>query len=211
MAHYLVHLNPTSNEVVISLDGFGPTAGEGLEAIGAFSLDVDPNSARVEDLSDLQAQGDHPFIVEARKVLHNHVGDDHTRKHYTFVDRATNAVPDADPADTMSTDDMPATEGPLTNPEVSTQPGGVENSQTGEHRPETQQQGESTDDTPATQTATDENQEPAKETVEQLKARIATVTDKAELQAIYDAEVAGQNRPTALKAIEARAKELAGE
>lgn len=57
----------------------------------------------------------------------------------------------------------------------------------------------------------DDAEKPQAETVADLKARIAKITDKAELEAAYKAENEGQKRTTALKAIEDRAEELNAE
>jgi len=216
MTKYLVHLHPGMSQVVISLDGFGPTASDGLKELGSFELDIDPNDAQILDTGDIDRKGDHPFIVEARKVLQEHLGEHNSTKGFTFIDRATNAVPDLDEDADMSTDAMDTIEGTKRHSEASTQAGGEQDSQTGEHRSGTQQEGGQTDSPPATELATGdaggeqggEQTAPEKESVADLKTRLATITDKAEIQAIYDAENAGEKRTTALAAIEARAKEL---
>jgi hypothetical protein len=218
MTKYLVHLNPGMSQVIISLDGYGPTKGENLKELGSFELDIDPNDAQVLATGNIDRKGDHPFIVEARKVLQEHLGDHNSTNGYTYLDRATNAVPDLDPNADMSTDAMDAVEGDNRHSEASTQPGGEQNSQTGEHRAGEQEAGQETDTPPATQAATGESNQTdhtdetqgsdGKESVAKLKERIATITDKDELQKVYDDEVAGENRSTAKAAIEARAAEL---
>jgi len=215
MTKYLVHLHPGMSQVVISLDGYGPTAGDGLKELGSFELDVDPNDAQVLDTGNIDRKGDHPFIVEARKILQEHIGDHNSTDGYTFLDRATNAVPELDEDADLSTDALDHSEGDASHPDASTQPGGVQNSQTGEFRPEADIEGTKSEPTPAEKLVTGETSEQGsdtqtegKESVTQLKERLKTITDKAEIQAIYDAENAGEKRATALAAIEARAKEL---
>jgi len=208
MTKYLVHLNYSLSQVVISLDGYGPTASDGLSKIGEFELDIDPNDGQMLEKTDLIDGPDHPFINEARKVLQDHLGGHNSTQGFTFVDKATNAVPEADDAMTHSTDDLAVTEGTNSNPDVSTQAGGEVNSQTNERRAGVQQDGGKTDLTPGQDLAQEENQEAGDETVVALKERIGKITDKDELEKAYKAEQEGKNRPTAIAAIEARAKEL---
>ena len=227
MTKYLVHLHPGMSQVVISLDGFGPTKGEGLKEIGSFDLAIDPNDAQFADPQDVNRDGEHPFIVEARKVLQDHIGEHNSTMGYTFLDRATNAVPDLEDDMDMSTDAIIRTEGEG-DPEASTQAGGIKNAGTKEVHPVTQAAGGDAESPPATKSAT--GQSPDKtgngtetgtdgsksaggdtekpETVEELKTRIAGITDKAELQKVYETEQNGGNRTTAIAAIEARAAEL---
>lgn len=115
MAKFNVHLNGA--EVIISKDGYETYPVEGREPIGSFDMDVDPATNQyvsVDALNELkQAErpnGDHPFVVQARKVLQEHLGDDVATNGYTFVDKASNA-PMAPPENNFHTNAIPVTDG----------------------------------------------------------------------------------------------------
>lgn len=232
MTKYLVHVHPTAAKAVISLDGFGPAPSEPLTEVGSFDLDIDKNDAQTAE--PINVNGEHVFIVEARKVLEDYFGKGTDTRHFKFEDRATNTVPAADENADYSTDALRRTDGGG-DPDTSTQPGGIHNTATDENHPAEQEQGNETETPPATDAMTNGNQSETSpeqtgngigtgsdessssseaegtETVAQLKERIAKITDKAELEAIYKAEQEGAKRSTALAAIEARAAELNAE
>lgn len=212
---YLVHLRPGMAQVIISLDGFGPTAGEGLKELGSFTLDVDPLDNQLKDPQAINQKGDHLLVVKAREVLEDHLGGK-SSKDYTFVDRASNAVVTDEDAN-MSTNAIPVVDGEgARDAEASAQAGGEKNAATHEIHADVQNDGDKADTPPAAEAAGETEGGPVageatgekSETVADLKTRIAGITDKAELQKVYDDEVAGADRTTAKAAIEARAAEL---
>lgn len=214
MTKYLVHLNPGLRHVIVSLDGYGPTKGEGLTELGSFELGVDQADNQLVDPDAINQKGDHLFVAKAKEVLLQHLGENASTKGYEFLDRATNAVLTDEDAD-MSTDALRRVDAPgARDAEASAQAGGVKSAATHQIHADTQNDGDKADSPPAVDAANGTEADAGNdgsdgsESVADLKTRIAGITDKAELQKEYEAEQAGKNRSTAIKAIEDRAAEL---
>ncbi len=214
-AKFNVYLNTTGSKVHVLLDGFGSTTTYGLEEIGSFDLGVDENTKQIAEGVGLTKDGEHILIHKGREVLKEHLGEGANVDKYTFYDEASQHIPEInyDDGRDLSTDALPATE-PNSDPDASAQAGGETSegptpamqATTGLTSNEPKGDKTGTPDEEGTDPVDDDTSK--KETVAALKERIAKINDKAELQKEYDAEVNGQNRPTAVKAIEDRAAEL---
>lgn len=227
MTKYTVFKGNGDMRVVIALDGYGPNEA-GFTEVGSFTHGIDAMSNNETDAKKLDLRGDHVLIAKAKEVLRDSGDFDNVNlDSLTYLDRASNAPVHADQG--VTTDAM-LTSGVDPDPEVSTQLGGDHSEENNSQIDTTQnsdtetvhaQDGEGgtqeriADEEGSTKQSGSETSEndsegnaEVNETVAQLKERIADVTDKNELQGIYDAEKAGKDRPTAIAAIEARAAEL---
>lgn len=226
MATYSVHKNISSNRVIIALKGYGPADDMDHAEVGTFDHDVNAEDNNETTATGLNKDGEHFLIAGAKQVLR----DNEDYKHLdlnklTYLDQASNAPQHEDIA--YATESL-LDSGGEPHPDISTQLGGVGseandsqienggvdgNQDDSENRQEGQAKGEQDpldhDNDGRKGGSLPHTSENGDETVEQLKERVSKITDKDELQKVYDDEKAGKNRSTALSAIEARAEELA--
>lgn len=201
---YLVYLSTTSAVVQIHLDGYGLPTGQGFNEIGDFTLDIDENNKQVGRPSDLNQDGEHILVAKAKEILADHLEMDPNSarlRQYVFFDKSSNTVPaasyDEDGAQSMDMDSMQKID-PNDSPDATDQ--AARERGAGEPTPgEAQATGE---------TIGDGEEKKEAESATDLKTRIAGITDKEELQKLYDEESSGKKRTTVLKAIEDRAAEL---
>lgn len=219
MATYSVHKNISSNRVIIALKGYGPADDMDHAEVGTFDHDVNAEGDNETTATGLNKDGEHFLVAGAKQVLRDSGKFDNLNiDSLIYVDKASNAPVHAEDS-AYATENL-RDSGGEPHPDISTQLGGVgseANDSQIEHGgadgnqdgSENRQEGEGeSSNEDAEQNAEETEDEADGETVKQLKERIASITDKDELQKAYDDEKAGKNRTTALSAIEARAEEL---
>lgn len=223
MTKYTVHKAIGDSRVIIALADSGPAEGQGFNEVGSFT--------HGEGDSTLDApNGDHVFIAKAKEVLRDSGDFDRINlDKLVYLDQASNAPKEENFQLGGGMEELKESGGEP-HPEISTQLGGVGSAVNDSELPTTQnsetetvtenQEGSGSENTQERiEGAGEDKQEPedkpksededdGKETVDQLKERIALITDKAELEAAYKEEIENKNRVGAITALEARANEL---
>lgn len=185
MTKFVVLLHTGMNQATIALEGYEPT--DGSVEVGSFEMDVNPLNNQTTRTEMGNSNSEHAFITNAKRVIADSGEFTGNVDRLTFLDKASNAPVHEEV--TLSTNDTDAMNVNEERSDAGSVPAGGEGAQN--------------DGTNGA-----EGEETKKETVEQLKERIAGISDKDELEREFKAEQEGQNRATALAAFEARAKEL---
>lgn len=120
MTTYSVHKTDGNDQVVIALEGYGPT--NGFTEVGTFEHGVNEENSQTDPDALTASNGDHVFIAKAKELLADSKEFGHLNlDKLTFLDRASNAP--LHDEDLTSTDDLSVSEEGA-DPNTSSQAGG---------------------------------------------------------------------------------------